>query len=299
VAVVKFDGCALRLVTQLERLEHLAGCYVHGGTVVAASPSPRCGSDGSHSPSQVDIRFTCPCKRPSQRRDLSDRAITVCSSPLAQDTATVVLSRRTGHHLTRSLVRGGMAAQQVYVGALEASATRIVEYQPAMIPGLVQTSAYARELLMLPGGPGASGASHAEIEQLVDARIRRQQVLYERGKQIQIVIGEAALHDPPGTRSTLIEQLHRLIAVAGLSQVELAVVPLGTPMPIMPICNFSVHDMELVLVETLTGEQRLNDPSEVAVYAESFHRLLGAAAAGVDAVDLIQRVAAGLSAGCR
>jgi hypothetical protein len=163
-----------------------------------------------------------------------------------------------------------------------------------MLPGLVQTAAYARELLALHGGPMTAGASEDEIEALVSERIRRQEILYQPGKQIQLVIGETALHDPPGAIETLVGQLDRLVAMAGLASVDLAVLPVGTRMPVLPLSSFAAHDKQLVFVETMTGEQRLDQPDEVAVYVKAFELLRNAAATGPEAVALIQRVAAGL-----
>ncbi|MBV9313059.1 MAG: helix-turn-helix transcriptional regulator [Pseudonocardia sp.] len=97
--------------------------------------------------------------------------------------------------------RGGIAVAQAGITAEELAATRIVEFQPAIVPGLVQTPVYARELLSAPGGPVLLGADEVEIEGLVAARDRRQQqLLYAPGKRIQIVIGEAALRIWFGTR---------------------------------------------------------------------------------------------------
>jgi len=163
-----------------------------------------------------------------------------------------------------------------------------------MLPGLVQTAAYARELLALHGGPMTAGAAEDEVEALVSERIRRQEILYQPGKQIQLVIGETALHDPPGAIETLVGQLDRLVAVAGLTSVDLAVLPVGTRMPVLPLSSFAAHDKQLVFVETMTGEQRLDEPDAVAVYVMAFELLRNAAATGPDAVALIQRVAAGL-----
>ena len=189
---------------------------------------------------------------------------------------------------------GGIAAAQAQIAGLESAATHIAEYQPIMLPGLVQTAAYARELLALHGGPMTAGASEDEIEALVSERIRRQEILYQPGKQIQLVIGETALHDPPGAIETLVGQLDRLVAMAGLASVDLAVLPMGTRMPVLPLSSFAAHDKQLVFVETMTGEQRLDEPDEVAVYVMAFELLRNAAATGPAAVALIQRVAAGL-----
>lgn len=216
------------------------------------------------------------------------------------DVEAEVLAMATAARFEYSTVRddvrrgGGIAAAQVQIAGLESAATHIAEYQPIMLPGLVQTAAYARELLALHGGPMTAGASEDEVEALVSARIRRQEILYQPGKQIQLVIGEAALHDPPGSIETLVGQLDRLVAVAGLASVDLAVLPVGTRMPVLPLSSFAAHDKQLVFVETMTGEQRLDQPDEVAVYVMAFELLRNAAATGPAAVALIQRVAAGL-----
>lgn len=203
---------------------------------------------------------------------------------------------RFEYSTVRDAVRrgGGIAAWQAQLAALESAATHIAEHQPAMLPGIVQTAAYARELLALHGGPMTAGASEDDVEALVSERIRRQEILYQPGKKIQLVIGETALHDPPGSVETLVGQLDRLVAVAGLASVDLAVLPVGTRMPVLPLSSFAAHDRRVVFVETMTGEQRLDEPDEVAVYVEAFDRLREAAVIGPDAVALIQKVATSL-----
>lgn len=182
---------------------------------------------------------------------------------------------------------GGLANVQAQVAALEQQATRIAEWQPAMVPGLVQTPAYARELLTL----SFTISDHEEIEAVVAERLKRQNsVLYQTGRRIQLLVGEAALRSAPGTIDTLLGQLDRLVSVAGLATVELGVIPFPA-MPVMPLTGFRLHD-DIALVETMSGEQQLHEAEEVAVYAQAFERLRDAAATGPDAVALIQRVAA-------
>lgn len=60
---------------------------------------------------------------------------------------------------------------------LEAQTTRIAEFQPAFVPGLLQTSEYAREYLHLPCGPLSFGADEDAVDQMVAKRMQRQQVL--------------------------------------------------------------------------------------------------------------------------
>lgn len=196
----------------------------------------------------------------------------------------------TWHDIAARSSEGGLAGRQAEYAAEESEATRLAEYQPGMIPGIVQTAAYAREVLMLPGGPLSAGASVADVEALIGQRVRRQAVLYQPGRLIQVVIGEAALYATPGRRETMVEQLHRLIDFAGLGSVEVAVLPMAK-LPVMPLTSFAIRDADSVLVETLTGEYRLSEPSDVAVYQQVFDLLCGAAASGAAAVALIRRAA--------
>jgi transcriptional regulator with XRE-family HTH domain len=201
----------------------------------------------------------------------------------------------------RATFRGryGAAGKQAQIAAREAQASRVGKYQPAVMLGLVQTAAYARELLALPGGPRDSGdATDEDVEAQIAERIRRQEVLYQTGKQVQLVMGEAALHGVPGTVGTLLGQLTKLASIAELPSVELGIIPLGA-VPVMPLGGFAIYDSDLVVSESLAGEQSIDDPEQVALYLKAFDELRAAAVTGADAVALIERVAAGLRARLR
>ncbi|MGH3901962.1 MAG: Scr1 family TA system antitoxin-like transcriptional regulator [Pseudonocardiaceae bacterium] len=55
-----------------------------------------------------------------------------------------------------------------------------------------QTPAYTRALLELPGSARSKGASDAELDKIVAARAKRQELLSEPGRRWQFVIGETA-----------------------------------------------------------------------------------------------------------
>ncbi len=187
----------------------------------------------------------------------------------------------------------GIAIRQAQIGATEAEAAIIREYQPAMIPGIVQTVAYAREMLSIPGGVMLTGATPDSIEDLIAQRVKRQELLYQRGHQFQLVLGQAALHTHFGTVDTLLGQLDRLVMLTGLASMDLRVLPNDLPSPIMPLAGFSLHD-DTLYVETLTGEQRIDNPEEVTAHIEAFEQLRDTALADSDTVTLIHQVAAGL-----
>jgi transcriptional regulator with XRE-family HTH domain len=182
----------------------------------------------------------------------------------------------------------GADGVQADILELEAQTTRIAEFQPSMISGLLQTSEYAREFLHLPCGPLSFGADEEAIDQMVAKRMQRQQVLYQHGKQVQVVMLEGALRTRVVSASTLAGQLDRLMAVSGLASLELGIVPFEAEVPIFPLSGFRLYD-DLVVVESIVGEQQLAEPDDVARYEKYLELLREAATTGREAALVIQR----------
>lgn len=182
----------------------------------------------------------------------------------------------------------GADGVQADILELEAQATRIAEFQPAQISGLLQTADYAREYLHLPCGPFTFGADEDAIEQLVAKRMQRQQVLYQHGKQVQVVMLEGALRTRVVPAPTLAAQLDRLMAVAGLSSLELGIIPFEAAVPVFPLSGFRLYD-DLVIVESIVGEQQLAEADDVTRYEKYLELLRESAATGHEAAAVIQR----------
>lgn len=195
-------------------------------------------------------------------------------------------------HRDESRVEGGLARVQERQAALESQVSHIAEWQPAMVPGLVQTAAYARELFEQPGRPTLMNPGSVDPEEMAAGRVRRQDVLYRPDGRIELILGEAALRSTPGTIGALLGQLDRLVSLMDLPTLELRVMPFPR-MPVWPLTSFYMHD-DVVYIETLTGEQQLYEPEEVAVYVQALEQLRKAALTGSAAVELILRVAAEL-----
>lgn len=190
---------------------------------------------------------------------------------------------------TRDLIRrGDYVTRQTVLAELETRAARFAEYQPALIPGLAQTAAYARALLELPGLGRSQGASDEAIAGVVAGRIRRQDLLYEPGRIIQLVIGEAALLSMPGGADVRAGQLEKLASVAGLETVEIGIIPSPVPMVAPPLSGFRLLDDDLVITETLAGEQHITGPDEIRAFVDVFDALRVAAVTGDAAVNLIR-----------
>ncbi|MEU3344308.1 helix-turn-helix transcriptional regulator [Streptomyces sp. NPDC006700] len=109
---------------------------------------------------------------------------------------------------------------QEYV-SLEYAATAIKAWQPAFVPGLLQTPEYVSALRA--DGPTASPA---EDKEFVAARLARQRRLTDdRPLVLQTVIYEAALRNIPGGANTARGQLEHLAKMAEQPNITLLVYP--------------------------------------------------------------------------
>jgi hypothetical protein len=188
--------------------------------------------------------------------------------------------------------KGGPAAYQDRLRAIEEQAERIGEFEVAVIPGILQTADYVRELVSLPTGLRAWGTDSAGIEAMVDGRLRRQEVIHDPAKRIQVVLGEGALRTLLVPPEILAAQLGKLLSVMRLPTVELGVIGFGQRMPTYPL-GFRVFGDELIITETIVGERYHtveSDPYEVAAFLQAFAELREAASHGDEAEAIIQRV---------
>jgi transcriptional regulator with XRE-family HTH domain len=112
---------------------------------------------------------------------------------------------------------------QQFIG-LEHEATSIAVWHVDVVPGLLQTEAYARNIIssysrVEPIAPGMIG-------RMVRVRIRRQQVLNREGLQLSVVLDESILKRRIGDDSVMYEQLQRLAREADRPNLTLQILPL-------------------------------------------------------------------------
>ena len=176
------------------------------------------------------------------------------------------------------------------IATAEAAATQIVHYEPLLIPGILQTADYARELLHLPSGPGQSGATEDEISRMIAARLRRQAILYETGRQITVLIGEAALRMQLASPQTMRAQRQHIAHLAqSLTTATIGVIPFAAQMPIATLNGWTIID-DLAAIETDVGSLEIADPQHIARYQHNTDLLLQIASLGQDAAALCRRI---------
>jgi hypothetical protein len=106
--------------------------------------------------------------------------------------------------------------------------------------------------------------------------MRRQQILYEPGRTIEILVTEAALLHPVAPPDVMTGQIHRMVATIGTPNVRFGILPAGVHLPYMLMHGYWIVD-HMVMIETVTGELTVSDPDEVATYNKVTDMLWSAA----------------------
>jgi transcriptional regulator with XRE-family HTH domain len=192
----------------------------------------------------------------------------------------------------RQLAAGHRARQEL--GSTELSRSQTVRcFEPAIIPGLMQTADYARCVF-------TKNADFRETprdtEDAVRARLKRQEALYDRDRRSHFLVWEAALHTLLSPRQIMASQLDRLGGLIGLDTVSLGIIPLRAPMRRSPGHGFMIYDERLVTVETLNTEMWLDDAADVQLYLKAWEWLNDTAVFGRQARRLIALAQAALEA---
>ncbi|MGW1267709.1 helix-turn-helix domain-containing protein [Streptomyces sp. NPDC002491] len=165
------------------------------------------------------------------------------------------------------------------------SARLVRSFQCVVLPAMLQSAEYARHVFA-----SAPNSTPEAVGRAVAARVERQSLLYEPGRESVFVLTEAVLRTWPGNPSLMLAQFDRLLAVESLSTVRLGVIPWRRAVPVLPRHGFTLCDERAVVVESFRGERVLDDSHEVAAYEETFRLFEGAAIFGHEARELLLRV---------
>jgi transcriptional regulator with XRE-family HTH domain len=188
---------------------------------------------------------------------------------------------------------GGRLPRQDEITALVTSCTFLASYVPAMIPGDLQTPAYIRELAQSYQRLTGENLTDDEIGHIVAAKLRRQAIMYEPGREIVHVVGEAALRTRIGGMSvpTLRAQLQHLVEMSELPGHTFGVIPFSAITPFTPLSGWAMYDRDLVVIETLDGSIQLTEPTVLARYSRWLDQLLDVALTGPDAAAFCRTIA--------
>ncbi|MGZ0199740.1 DUF5753 domain-containing protein [Streptomyces sp. RM1] len=137
----------------------------------------------------------------------------------------------------------------------------------------------------------ARDGSEVPRAEAVTARMERQRVLREGDRRFAFLIEESVLRSGIGGADVMTGQLEHLAAVASRPNVSLGVVPLRPDRDRWPVEGFWIYDATQVNVELVSGYLTITQPSEVAMYADTFAELAELAVYGTKARALIEAAA--------
>jgi transcriptional regulator with XRE-family HTH domain len=186
----------------------------------------------------------------------------------------------------------------LYIG-LEAAASRLFDYNGALVTGLFQTEDYARTLIRNDN----PGLGDTEVARRVRLRMARQAILRRPidPPLLQVAVDESVLRHPVGGPEIMADQLDHLAEVAELPNVSLRVIPLSAQLhPGMLAGSFTLVRFPLngsgeesepptVYAELLTGAVYLDKPSEIERYSSAFNAIWQQALDEPSSRDLIRQ----------
>ena len=178
--------------------------------------------------------------------------------------------------------------------SFEAEASSALNYEPMVIPGLLQTESYAREVIhmwrtVMPTPP-------PELKRRLEVRLTRQRIISSRNPmKLSVIIDEAVLLRQIGERAVMHEQLHHLAEVSKRPNIELQILPLSGQHVTSagPIMCLHIPDFgDVVYLEDFSdGRLYIEDAALIYQHALVFEKLSQASLDFDASRQLIRRVA--------
>ncbi|WP_405360686.1 helix-turn-helix transcriptional regulator [Kitasatospora sp. NBC_00085] len=209
-----------------------------------------------------------------------ERILRALNAPkdLVQEITSLARMANTEWQDKRSSWRRGIEKRQAELSALEAGATEMRYFLPAMITGLLATPEYMHASL---------GHSTGDRSAVVNRKLGRQPVLYNDSKSFTFILTEQAARWALLPPLAMALQIDRLASVAQLPSVRIGVLPLGRSLTRGPMNTFTVYDDRLATVETFTGRMVFRDPRDVARHLDIFAMFEERAIFGEEARSLL------------
>ncbi|MFI6760246.1 helix-turn-helix domain-containing protein [Micromonospora sp. NPDC050417] len=187
-------------------------------------------------------------------------------------------------------VIGGLSDESRTLIRLEAEATSVVNWQPLLIPGLLQTADYT-QVLMRDGG-----VEEPDAQSRVAARLGRQAVLTRpQPPELLAIVDEMVLRRVLGSPRLMARQLRHLIEATERPNITLRVVPFAVGGHPGLDGGFALFDFprnkSVVYLDQKISGLFLEEAPQVAFFRREAERLGAVALSPTESVDFVARVA--------
>jgi transcriptional regulator with XRE-family HTH domain len=152
---------------------------------------------------------------------------------------------------------------------IEATSEHVATFQPAVVPGILQTESYMRVL--------TAGVDRRIADGVVAARLERQQLLGRPGHRWTQILTAGAVLWCAGSAETMAEQIDRILEVSHLEGVRIGVIPACRPVEVFPLHGFDLYDERAAIVGTLATTAIITEPADVRLHVDMFASLTEAA----------------------
>ncbi|MFE7129174.1 Scr1 family TA system antitoxin-like transcriptional regulator [Streptomyces sp. NPDC057617] len=214
--------------------------------------------------------------------------------PNPHDAKRIDAALGTDGFFTRWLkdLEGRYADHFAAVAELERQATEIRQYGSSLIPGLLQTKAYARAVF------SSFSPNHTaeELDQKVVVRIERAKLFDgPLAPVVWTLLDEACLRRKVGGAQVMAEQLHKVAGMAEVGRMRLHILPFEAGEHALQAGSVYLMGFEdappLAYSEGYYTGALMDDPAIVSKYQESYSLALSEALPRKESLDLIRAIA--------
>ena len=181
---------------------------------------------------------------------------------------------------------------------LEQAAAVTLNFEPLVVPGLLQTGEYARAVIRRFG----RDASDDQVNALVKFRLDRQGRLLDTPEppKLSFVLDESVVYRKVGSGNVMEEQVRHLIELSGRPNITIQILPFdagvgpNTQAPFVVVQFPATADPDVLYIELPTGGTLIaNDHDEVARYRGAFEELRRMSLSGPDSLKFLQGLLGG------
>ncbi|MGW8763072.1 helix-turn-helix domain-containing protein [Streptomyces sp. NPDC055815] len=196
--------------------------------------------------------------------------------------------RGAAKHLTRN---PGLARWFRQWAKLEAQAVTLYTYENRLVPGLLQTTAYARTLFekQIPA------LGDDEIEANLAARVERMKLLTDRPHTIySFIVEEHVLRRQTGGPEVMREQIDHILEICARRNIDIQVMPqtrghhagLDGPLQLLE----TVENKWYAYCEGQRAAHLISDPKEISILHKRYARMRAQALSAEESVSLLREM---------
>jgi transcriptional regulator with XRE-family HTH domain len=174
----------------------------------------------------------------------------------------------------------------------EDEASGLFSYQPAVIPGLLQTPEYARAIIAATG----KGLTDADVDAMVGSRMAKQSLLSRKTPvRLHAIIEEHVLERPFGTLSDRERQVRHLIDANNRANVSVQILPTEAGLHAGQNGPFVImqyeQDASLVLLENKVSSMFLDEDEHIDTYEAAWGELRALAYDATESAEMLRSMA--------